>query len=260
MTYSGALWGDNTTLEDAQLSKLDYHASQARAAGASRVLDVGCGWGSMMERLVRHHNVSHAVGLTLSEQQADWIGARRIPNVTTRIEHWADHQPDQPYDAIISIGALEHFANIDQSVDEKIASYRRFFSRCRDWLAPSGYMSIQAIAYGNLLRDDVRGQFVSREIFPESDFVRLVELVEATDFLFEIEAVRNDPDDYLRTCEEWLRRLQRNRHAAVAAAGEKRTDMWEKYLELSIAGWRMHATNLLRITLRRIDRPRRSAA
>jgi cyclopropane-fatty-acyl-phospholipid synthase len=256
LTYSGAMWTDAADLHSAQLRKLDYHAEQARAQGAARVLDIGCGWGSMLERLVTVHGVREAVGITLSEEQAAWVDEHKSPGVHVRTEAWADHDPTEPYDAIISIGALEHFASIDEPIEKKIENYRHFFTKCREWLRPGGRLSIQAIAYGNLLRDDIRGGFVSQEIFPESDFVRLAELVEAAEYLFEIERLRNDPEDYGRTCREWLSSLQKNRDAAVEAAGSELTEKWERYLDLSVRGWQMHATNLLRITLLRIDHPR----
>jgi cyclopropane-fatty-acyl-phospholipid synthase len=250
------MWADSDDLEQAQLRKLDYHAAQARAIGAHRVLDVGCGWGSLLERLTRHHGVEHAVGLTLSKEQARWIDSRADHQIEVRAESWADHKPSVSYDSIISIGALEHFARIDIPVPQKIASYRRFFDSCHDWLAPGGYLSIQTIAYGNLLRDDIQDGFVAREIFPESDFVRLAEIVEASEFLFEIEHLRNDPTDYERTCTEWLARLRKNYARATAIAGHDLVDKWDRYLELSIRGWQLRATNLLRVTMRRIDSPR----
>jgi cyclopropane-fatty-acyl-phospholipid synthase len=256
MTYSGAMWEEAGDLASAQMAKLDYHAGQARCRSAARVLDVGCGWGSMLERLVQVHNVKRAVGLTLSEEQASWIRERNLPGVEARVEHWADHEPPEPYDAIISIGAVEHFATLNESIEEKVNSYHQFFARCHRWLRPGGRISIQAMAYGNLLRDDIRGGFVSNEIFPESDFVRLAEIVEASEFLFEVERLRNDPEDYERTCQEWLDRLRKNHSAAAAAVGEELTEKWERYLELSVRGWRIRATNLLRITMRRIDNPR----
>lgn len=257
LTYSGAMWGKSTTLEEAQLRKLDYHATQSQAPGSNRVLDIGCGWGSMLTRLVSAHDVQHAVGLTLSQEQATWIRQQNLQGIECRVESWVDHSPGTPYDAIISIGALEHFARIDRPVPEKIANYRHFFRRCHEWLRPGGRLSVQAIAYGNLLREDISGGFVATEIFPESDFVRLAELVEASEFLFEIELLRNDPEDYELTCQAWLSRLRRNRAAAVAAVGPELTDKWEQYLDLSVRGWKMRATNLLRITFRRIDQPRR---
>jgi cyclopropane-fatty-acyl-phospholipid synthase len=256
LTYSGAMWRDADDLEAAQIRKLDFHAGCADAAGAGRVLDVGCGWGSLLTRLITRHGVRRAVGLTLSREQALWIESSRPAGVEVRVESWMDHEPGEPYDAIISIGALEHFARVELPVPEKVASYRRFFEQCHRWLRPGGRLSLQAIAYGNLLRDDFRSSFVAREIFPESDFVRLAELVEASEYLFEIEALRNDPEDYERTCAEWLGRLRANRERAEAIAGTDLVAKWERYLDMSVRGWQLRATNLLRIAMRRIDRPR----
>jgi cyclopropane-fatty-acyl-phospholipid synthase len=258
LTYSGAMWDDEVDLESAQLRKLDYHAHQAGAVGSNRVLDIGCGWGSLLNRLVTRHGVANAVGLTLSEEQARWIESSKPDGAEVRLESWDKHQPKCPYDAIISIGALEHFARIDQPIAEKIENYRHFFEMCHSWLRPGARMSLQAIGYGNLLRDDIKKSMVSQEIFPESDFVRLAELVEASEFLFEVELIRNDPHDYERTCREWLQRLRSNREQAEAVVGIETASKWERYLELSVRGWQLRATSLLRISLRRIDRPRLS--
>src|SRR5215212_4888186 len=70
MSYSCALWatGDaaaTDTLEAAQLRKIDFHLPQARAAGKQQVLDIGCGWGATLRRLVEVHGVGQVVGLTL---------------------------------------------------------------------------------------------------------------------------------------------------------------------------------------------------
>ena len=76
MAYSCALWDDddeNQSLDDAQLAKINYHCEQARAGDAKRVLDVGCGWGSVLQPLVQNYGVEKAVGLTLSQSQVDWL-------------------------------------------------------------------------------------------------------------------------------------------------------------------------------------------
>ena len=75
LCYSCALWDDDepdSMLEQAQLRKIDFHANQIHAKGAQRVLDVGCGWGSLVRRLVETHQVEQAIGLTLSNAQAEW--------------------------------------------------------------------------------------------------------------------------------------------------------------------------------------------
>ncbi|MFG2005946.1 class I SAM-dependent methyltransferase [Spirillospora sp. NPDC048911] len=93
-TYSCALWeaaGD--TLEAAQERKLDHLIEGARAAGAGHVLDVGCGWGSLLARLTGEHNAGEAVGLTLSPRQADWVAGLGLARCEVRVENWIDHAP-----------------------------------------------------------------------------------------------------------------------------------------------------------------------
>ena len=92
--------------------------------------------------------MQHAVGLTLSDAQAAHVQARKLPGVEVRTESWAKHQPAEPYDSIISIGAFEHFAPPSYPTEQKIEVYRDFFRRCRSWLTPKGRLSLQTIAYG----------------------------------------------------------------------------------------------------------------
>lgn len=110
MAYSCALWEAGDTLKQAQLRKLDFHLTQAQATNKSNLLDVGCGWGALLDRAVTHYNVKNVVGLTLSQAQADWVTHSKRDSVSVLLESWRDHRPTTPYDAIVSIGAFEHFA------------------------------------------------------------------------------------------------------------------------------------------------------
>jgi cyclopropane-fatty-acyl-phospholipid synthase len=259
MTYSCALydWDDpNDDLERAQIRKIDFHVAEAEAAGAERVLDVGCGWGSVLDRLVRVHGVGRAVGLTLSDEQAAWHAAARDPRVEVRVEGWESHEPDAPYDAVVSIGAMEHFAKPAMTIKEKIDSYRSFLLRCHGFTRPGAFLSLQFCGYGWLRREDLDTSFVAHEIFPESEFVHLAELARACEGIFEIVHLRNDRRDYERTCREWLERMRARRDAVVAASSEVTVEKWERYLEMCIRGWQTAATLLFRVKLRRLDHPR----
>jgi cyclopropane-fatty-acyl-phospholipid synthase len=255
MTYSCALWDDARDLETAQLAKLDYHITEARAKGSERVLDIGCGWGPTLNRLVTTHGVRHAVGLTLSKEQAAHVRARAWPGVDVQIASWAEHVPTAPYDAIVSIGAFEHFARREQSPADKLRGYRTFFRRCHDWLKPGGFMSLQTISYENSRSEDF-SEFFAKEIFPESDLPRLSDIAIATETLFEVARLRNDREHYARTASEWRKRLRPCRAQAVANFGEVLVARYEKFLQLLAIGCHTGTMGLLRLTLRRIDRPR----
>ena len=259
MTYSAALYDESDAeddLERAQLRKLDFHVSQARASGAQRVLDVGCGWGSLLGRMVNSHGVQHTVGLTLSLAQAEQLGGVEDPRMEIRVEGWEEHEPDCTYDAVISIGAMEHFTKPDLSIGEKVERYRDFFLRCHRWTREGAWLSLQTCAYGWLRRGDLDTSFVAKEIFPESEFAHLSEIAKASEGVFEVVQLRNDRHDYARTCRDWLGRLRARWPEAVLAVGETTALKWERYLVMCVRGWETGATALLRIAFRRIDRPR----
>lgn len=252
LTYTCALWKGDETLESAQRRKLDHLIHQARAEGAGRVLDIGCGWGSLLARLVERHGVGHAVGLTLSDSQAEHLRARALPRTEVRVENWLEHEPDETYDAVISIGAFEHFARTGLTRQERVAAYREFFARCRDWLPRGGRLALQTNIKGNNVRMDrqtVRDLlFIIEMIFPESQIPALSEVVEASEKHFDVVTLRNDPDHYSRTCAEWLRRLRANRKAAVENAGERVVADYERYLGASVGHFDNRHLGLSRIT------------
>jgi cyclopropane-fatty-acyl-phospholipid synthase len=256
LTYSCALWKEDESFEEAQQNKLEHHILQSKANKAKRVLDVGCGWGSTLKKLKQDYQVPELVGLTLSQEQADHVNQLQLDNTTIRVESWTDHVPDAPYDAIISIGAFEHFAKLGMSEEDRIAGYRAFFKKCHEWLSPSGHVSLQTIACGNMLREDF-SNFFATEIFPESDLPKLAEIAAASDLLFEAVNMRNDRMMYGKTSREWLRRLKNNREKAVELVGEEVVKRYEKYFHLLIVGFESYESmTLYRITFRKINKPR----
>jgi cyclopropane-fatty-acyl-phospholipid synthase len=254
MVYSCALWsGQDDDLRTAQMRKLDYLIEGARASNTRRVLDVGCGWGALLDRLVTVHGVQEAVGLTLSPSQAEWIRQRQAPRLEVRVENWAEHTPDEPYDAVISIGAFEHFARYGMTRAARVDAYRGFFARCRGWLPPGGRLAIQTNIKGNNVRMDretVRDLlFIIDTVFTESAIPALSEVVEAAEHTFDVVSVRNDADHYSRTCAEWLRRLRANRDRAVELVGPGCADDYERYLSASVGHFERRHLGLARLVL-----------
>lgn len=253
-TYTCALWDTASCIEEAQTAKLDYHIHEARASQGDRVLDIGCGWGCALQRLVTASGVKEAIGLTLSRAQADYIQQQNWPGVTVSLESWSDHHPRKPYDAIVSIGAFEHFTRPDLSQEEKIEGYRLFFSLCKQWLKPGGWMSLQTITNETASREDFH-PFIAKEIWPETDLPRLADIALGCEGSFEIHRLRNDREDYVRTLRAWLDRLQECKKEAIQAAGEDIVQRFERWFKLSIIGFHKGTMGLVRITLRRINDP-----
>lgn len=251
LSYSCALWdgpGDASNLAAAQRAKIGWHLSASGATKARRLLDIGCGWGAVIKAAGATPGLEKAIGLTLSQAQADHVAGLVDSKSEVRIESWQEHEPTQLYDSIISIGAFEHFTKPSDDSSAKVAIYREFFGRCRHWLSPHGAMSLQTISYGSLQRDDPNVSLMS-QIFPDSDLPRLDEIVRACEGLFEICAMRNDRMDYSRTCEIWAHNLRSRRAEAIALAGADQVKRYERYLKLSAMGFLTGKLWLLRFKL-----------
>ena len=91
--------------------------------------------------------------------------------------------------------------------------------------------------------------FIVDRIFPESAIPALDEVVAAAAGFFDVVTVRNDPEDYARTCAEWRRRLGGARDRAVAAVGEERTAEYERYLAATVGHFQRRHLGLCRIVL-----------
>ncbi len=256
-TYSCAMWdGAEDTLEAAQLRKLDYFAEGVGARREARILDIGCGWGSMLRRLVEKYGVARAVGLTLSESQAEWVAGWSDERYDVRVEHWAEHEPHEHYDAIVSIGAFEHFADYGVPREKRIAAYRAFFERCRHWLPQGARLALQTITKGSNVRLDRQtlrdGLFVIERIFPGSELPWPSEILEASERRFELVSARNDAEDYSRTTQVWLDGLRASRERASELVGEDAVADYERYLAASARSFANLHLGLMRLIFERV--------
>lgn len=247
MIYSCALFEDGDDLVTAQRRKLDHHIEAAGAANAAQVLDIGCGWGAMLRRLVDHAGVARAVGLTLSPSQAAWIRDGKNPKIEVLEQDWRDHKPERRYDAIISVGAFEHFVQKGLDPAAKLKSYREFFAYCDSVLAINGKVSLQTIAYS----ERTKVQPLLDKTFPESDLPLEWEPIAAAEGTFSLIAARNDADHYYRTLVLWEQNLLANYDKAVELVGKSNTDEFRRYLRMSAGGFRAGMVSLMRYSFRK---------
>ncbi|MDB5652426.1 MAG: cyclopropane-fatty-acyl-phospholipid synthase [Tardiphaga sp.] len=198
----------------------------------------------MLRRLVDGAGVASAVGLTLSPSQARWIAGSPRAEIEALEEDWRVHRPKKRYDAIVSVGAFEHFVQKGLEPARKLAAYREFFALCDGLLTTGGGMSLQTIAYS----EPHEVHPLQEETFPESDLPLFWEPLAAAEGRFQLVAVRNDGDDYVRTLQMWEQSLLDHHDEAVALVGDAATAKFRRYLRLSAVGFRIGMVGLLRMS------------
>lgn len=260
MMYSGGYWEDGEDLHDtldvAQERKLDTFVETAGAMGAARVLDIGSGWGTMLNRLTTVHGVERAVGLTLSRTQADHVAALGNPKIDVRVESWEDHRADEPYDAAFCINSLEHFVLSSLPPRERTRRFRTFFSQCHSLLRPGSRLVMHVMTVENppLTRkiiDDLK--FLQREEFEGCYIPHLHDLATAMEGFFEVTEIRNERESFSRACRVWLEHLAERRDEAVALEGEAVVARFERYLDIFAYTLEDQIFNNFRIALTRRD-------
>ena len=264
MVYSCGWWeaGDGRdSLARAQHRKLDFFADRLGVRGG-RVLDIGCGWGALLDRFVRVHGAASGVGLTLSPSQADFAARRNVAGVSYLLQNWTDHEPAEPYDAVTCIEATEHFASETLSPDEKVEVYRAFFERAASWLRPGGRMGLQLICLDNVGHAGSRagrGPFadlILGDIFPESMPASLSELVLGWETHFELDEFHDHPRHYQRTFRAWTLAYREQEALARELVGPEACRTYARYFAVGEAVFRLREHSLYRVILTKRPEPK----
>ena len=267
LMYTSGMWRPDQSAQElgaAEAAKIVYFADRSSASASSRVLDVGCGWGGNLRRLLETGRMASGVGLTLSAAQVDHARSRADSRIEIRLEPWEEHDPVRLYDMICSYGAFEHFARDGSTAIERVLAYRHFFDRCSAWLVERGTVALESITHDDApetsspLGRGPLGDFVL-ELFPESICPNLSELVLGFEPYFEVEILRSDPADFARTSRAWLLELRSQATAAEALVGRATVRNWLRYLAASEIQFRDGTLTNTRLVLRKRPRVRGSA-
>ena len=227
LTYSCARFADDhTDLEQAQAAKFE---TVCRKLGlherpGMRLLDVGCGWGSMALHAATCH-AAEVVGVTVSQEQAE-LARRRVAEaglrdrVDIRLQDYRLVR-QETFDAISSIGMFEHVGRARQD---------RYFETLRALLRPGGRLLNHAISSAGSSRPG-RFSFIYRYVFPDAELVDVGEAVLAMERAgFEVRDVESLREHYVRTLHEWVANLEAAWDDAVALVGPARARIWRLYM------------------------------
>lgn len=231
MVYSCAYWTSTDAgygLADAQRDKFDLICRKLELRPGMRMLDVGCGWGSLALHAAREYGVD-VVGITLSTEQADY--ARKLvaeagltAHVEIRLQDYRDID-DGPFDAISSVGMAEHVGT---------GPYAEYADILFRQLKPGGRLLNHQIAAVHPAQNGEERSFIDAYVFPDGELAPLgttVTLLE--DAGFEVRDVQALREHYARTLRAWVSNLESKWNAAVRLTSPGRARVWRLYMAAS---------------------------
>ena len=229
MVYSCAYWPSDFQLADAQRAKLDLICRKLDLKPGMRLLDVGCGWGSLAMHAAKEYGVT-VLGITLSAEQADYARkqvaeAGLTDQVEIRIQDYRDLE-DGPFDAISSVGMAEHVGT---------GPYREYATILYGQLKPGGRLLNHQISRLHMTpKSPHQRGFIDAYVFPDGELAPVgttVTLLEEAGF--EVRDVQALREHYARTLRAWVANLESDWSTAVRLTSPGRARVWRLYMAAS---------------------------
>ncbi len=243
--YSCAYFPTGTEdLDAAQEAKLEHICRKLRLQPGEHLLDVGCGWGGLLEFAATRHGVS-GVGITLSEPQAEGARARLAAaavgdRVRIEVRDYRDLPADWRFDKAVSVGMREHVGAM------RLPAY---FDAVHRALRPGGLFLDHGLVRGGAAEQRgavtwlkrrlwKRDAFIQRYVFPDGELVPIGALLtDAERAGLEVRDVENLREHYVLTLHHWVERLERAHSQAAALVGEHTYRVWRLYMAATTLGF-----------------------
>jgi cyclopropane-fatty-acyl-phospholipid synthase len=248
MTYSSAVFEKGDTLEEAQSRKLRLLLDRLDLKHGQRLLEIGCGWGSLAEIAAREYGV-HVTGLTLSIEQKDFADRRmHKAGLSDKVEiRLADYRElDEQFDAVASVEMVEAVGQ--EYWDDYLAGISRA-------LRSGGRAALQLISIDPALFDGYAASpdFIQTYIFPGGMLIhepRFAAIAGAHDLSWEDRIGYGG--HYAETLRLWRERYEAAlKHGALPGFSEAFQRLWRYYLMYCEGGFRGRGIDVAQVTLRR---------
>jgi cyclopropane-fatty-acyl-phospholipid synthase len=239
MTYTCAAYENaEQSLEAAQENKYRLVFDKLGLQPGDRLLDIGCGWGSMVRYAARRG--VQVIGVTLSQEQASWAqkaiedeGLSDLAEV--RFSDYRD-VPETNFDAISSIGLTEHIG---------VGNYPAYFTFIQSKLRDGGRLLNHSITRPDNRAHAKAGSFIDRYVFPDGELTGSGRIItEIQDVGLEVRHEENLREHYALTLAGWCQNLVDNWDACVAEAGEGTARVWGLYMAGSRLGFERNVVQL----------------
>ena len=225
--YSCSYWPEEvSTLNEAEVAALEATVKRAGIRNGMRVLDLGCGWGSLSLFIAEHFPECSILSVSNSQSQGDYIreqaAAQGFDNIAVVTADMNDFDTNLRFERIVSVEMFEHMRN-----------YEELFRRVHGWLEPGGrfFMHIfthRSTPYEYIDKgpsDWMTRHFFSGGIMPSAD----LPLRFAGNLAIDRQWTWNG-NHYAKTCRAWLRLIDKRKGDVMpileATYGKEEADRW----------------------------------
>jgi cyclopropane-fatty-acyl-phospholipid synthase len=242
LNYTCAYWKNAQTLDEAQENKLDLVCRKIGLKPGMTVLELGCGWGSFAQYAAEKYG-AHVVAANISKEQVK-LARERCQGLPVEIRLQDYRDATGTYDAVISIGILEHVGY------KNYRTYMQVVDRC---LKENGIAFVHTI--GSNASHTHSNRWTERYIFPNGMLPSIAQIARAMEGLFVMEDWHNIGPDYDRTLLAWYENFEQAWPALRNTYGERFYRMWRFYLLASAGGFRSRTHQLWQIVMTKPGRP-----
>jgi cyclopropane-fatty-acyl-phospholipid synthase len=239
LVYTCAYFPDpSTTLEEAQVAKMDYVCRKLHLQPGEKVVDAGCGWGALALHMARHYGVA-VKAFNISKEQILFARERaRAQQLSHLVEYIEDDYRNisGKFDIFVSVGMLEHVG---------AENYEKLGRVIHRTIGDSGRGLLHFIG-----RNQERpfSPWIRKRIFPGAyvpPLRQVTEMFEPWDYsVLDIENLRLH---YARTLEHWLTRFERSSDTVAKMFGPEFVRAWRLYLAGSLAAFRSGDLQLFQV-------------
>lgn len=235
--YSCGLYASGSeSLAEAQVCNMEFIAQQLEISGGEQVLDVGCGWGSLLLFLAQRFSCQ-GWGVTPASKQVDYIYEKasesQVPHLV-RVDQAHIQDLDLPSAAFNAITFIESILHIDDQ--------QGLLQECYRLLKPKGKIYISESCFRNPQKyqefsNRPSSRFVRDEVFGWGNMVPLSDIITALENAgFSLTALTDLTNHYPRTIQDWMHNIERN-YTSLEAIHPGIADKLLQYLEIANAGW-----------------------